>query len=132
MTAIAASGKRDQRPETSMRTPQMSATTARIRLIDMVTSRKLARRSCNRRAASVERSEEAIDRCQPRVQDPRLHAEADAQVPFGSEVDARNDHRAVLAYEPVDEVHRVDRVLVAEEADRTRGRRRPVKLARMP
>src|SRR5207245_1870804 len=58
------------------------------------------------------------------------HAEPDAQVTLRAEMDAGDDHRAVLADEPIHERHRIDRVLVAEEADRARGRRGPVKLAR--
>src|SRR5439155_1524779 len=60
------------------------------------------------------------------MQHARGHSEADPEMPLRAELDARHDHRAVLADEPIDECHRVDRVLVAEEADRARGRRRPV------
>src|SRR6266516_122281 len=52
-------------------------------------------------------------------------------MPLRAELDARHDHRAVLANETVDERHRVDRVLVAEEADRTGGRRRPMEHRRV-
>src|SRR5438045_5252842 len=48
-----------------------------------------------------------------------------------AEWDARHDHRAVVADEAVDELHRVDRVLVAEETNRARGRRRPMKHPRV-
>src|SRR5207244_10754661 len=61
----------------------------------------------------------------------RRHTESDPQMPLGAELDARHDHRAVLADEAVDERHRVDRVLVAEETDRAGGRWRPVEHSRM-
>src|SRR2546423_7132210 len=48
-----------------------------------------------------------------------------------AELDARHAHRAVLADEAVDELHRVDRVLVAEETDRARCGRRPMEHPRM-
>src|SRR2546428_4543515 len=52
-------------------------------------------------------------------------------MPLRPEVRAGHDHRAPLLDEPVDERDRVDRELVAEEADRSRRRGRPVELARM-
>src|SRR5438309_11252399 len=80
---------------------------------------------------SVYGREQTIDRGEARMQNSRWHAESDPEMALRAEVDARHDHRAVLANETVDQVHRVDRVLVAEEADRARGRRRPVQHARM-
>src|SRR5947209_237409 len=52
-------------------------------------------------------------------------------MPLRAELDARHDHRAVFANESIDEGHRVDRVLVAEETDRARRRWRPVQDARV-
>src|SRR2546426_11014588 len=116
-----------------MRMPQMSATTTRMSEIVMVmpTSRV---RACpavvQPLCRSVERRQQAVDRRESRVQDAREHPEADPQVTLRAEMDAGDDHRAVLADEPIDERHRVDRVLVAEEADRASRRSGPVKLAR--
>src|SRR5438093_407808 len=137
ITAIAASGHLDQRPETSMRTPQTSAMSESRRVRVMVNGhlRVLpcwASKSMATAAMSVpERSEQAVDRRQSGVQDPRLHPIADAQVALGAEVDAGDDHRRVLADEPVDKRHRLDRKPVAEEADPAGLGRRPVQLARM-
>src|SRR6267378_1390029 len=79
---------------------------------------------------SVERRQQTVDRGQPRMKDARHHSESDAEVALRAEMDSGDDHGAVLADEPIDERHRIDRVLVAKEADCARGRRRPVKLAR--
>src|SRR4051812_29578127 len=65
------------------------------------------------------------------MQDPRRHTEPDAQMPLGAELHAWHDHRAVLADQAIDQRHRVHRVLVAEETDRTGRRRCPVQHARM-
>src|SRR5213594_506450 len=137
ITAIAASGHLDQRPEMSMRTPQTSAMSESRRLTVMVNGhlRVLpcwASKSMTSPAVSVpERSEQAVDSCQAGVEDPRLHPITDAQVALGAEVDAGDDHRRVLANEAVDKCHRLDGKPVAEEADPAGLWRRPVQLARM-
>ncbi len=111
MTAIAASGHLDQRPETSMRTPQTSAMSESRRLTVMVNGhlRVLpcwASKSMATAGALVpEGSEQAVDRREAGVQDPRFHPIADPQVALRTEVDAGDDHRRVLADEPVDEGH---------------------------
>ena len=52
MIAMALSGHRDQRPETSMRMPQASATMARMKVMLMTTSvRVFAERACKAGAA---------------------------------------------------------------------------------
>src|SRR5919197_6084917 len=138
MIAIAVSGNRPQRPPgMSMRMPQMSAMTASSSgtVIDMATSVcKRVPRSCRRRARapgrSVERGQQTIDRGQTGVEDVWGPTEADPQMALGAELRARNDHRRVLVDQAVDEDRRIDRVAVAEEADRAGGGRGPVKLAR--
>src|SRR5438445_5815384 len=91
----------------------------------------LAERDGSMKTRSVERREKSVDRGEARVEDARRHPEPDAQMPLRPEVRAGHDHRAPLLDEPVDERDRVDRELVAEEADRSRRRGRPVELARM-
>src|SRR5256886_5410498 len=111
----------------------MSATSTRMSeiVMGMATSRV---RACpavmQPLCRSVERRQQTVDRGQPGMKDARHHSESDAQVALRAEVDAGDDHRAVLADQAIDERHRIDRVLVTEEADRARGRRGPVKLAR--
>ena len=53
-------------------------------------------------------------------------------MPLRPELAPRDDHRRVVADEAIDEGHRVDRELVAEEADRPRRRRGPVQLPGVP
>src|SRR3989449_3269410 len=96
-----------------------------------VSSRAMGRRSCEPPPASVYGREQTIYGREPRMQNSRRHSESDPEMALRAEMDAWHDHRAVLADETVDEFHRVDRVLVAEEADRARGRRRPVQHPRM-
>src|SRR5438477_4076330 len=111
-----------------MRIPQTSAMSARMTGIVsvMCSSRAVGRRSPDRRRRSVYGREQPIDRGETGVQYARGHPESDSEMPLRAELDARYDHRAVLADEAIDEGHRVDRVLVAEEADRARRRWRPV------
>src|SRR2546429_7189286 len=52
-------------------------------------------------------------------------------MPSRAKLDAWHDHRAVFVDETIDEGHRVDRVLVAEETDRARGGGGPVQHSRM-
>src|SRR2546428_3857276 len=117
-----------------MRMPQMSAMTTRTSeiVIVMATSRV---RACppvvQPLCRSVERGQQTVDRSEPGVEDARHHAKSDAQVTLRAEMDAGNDHRAVFADEPIHERQRIDRIPVAEEGDRARGRRGPMKLARV-
>src|SRR2546428_9229296 len=109
MIASAVSGSRDQRPDTSMRIRQTRATSA-SRKVTLI--RPPCEWSSTGRAGSVPKDpgcsadgpvlvadagEEPVQGGEACVQVVRRAAEADAQVALGLEVDARHDHRRVVA-----------------------------------
>src|SRR5438552_14999561 len=132
MMAIAVSGHFDHRPLISIRIPQASATRARIEPRLMQFLRAFVWRTALQAAGLVrQRHQGAVDRLEAAAQDVGRAGEADAQVALRVEVGAGDDHRAPLLDEPVDELERVDREAVPEEADAAGGRRDPVQLLRV-